>query len=261
LALYGKIIAMLALCGLVCSPAIAQERGPMVLAAASLQEALTEAAALWTARKHARPVLSFAGSSALARQIEAGAPADIFLSADIEWMDYVAKKGLLRAGTRSSLLSNRMVLIAPLGSKGNLVIGRNFPLERALGNGRLAMADPGAVPAGKYGKAALSSLGVWPMVQGKIARVESVRAALALVERGEAPLGIVYATDARVSLRVRVLGVFPAQTHPPITYPIAVLKASSHPETVAFVSFLRSRDAMTIFARRGFIATRSGARR
>ena len=234
------------------APLHAQARGPLVLAAASLQEALTEAAAAWTARKHARPVISFAGSPALARQIEAGAPADLFIPADEEWMDHVAAKGLLRKGTRAVLLSNRLVLIAPAGSRAILTIGRNFPLARTLGSGRLAMADPVSVPAGKYGKAALANLGVWPGVAGKIARVENVRAALALVERGEAPLGIVYATDARASAKVRVVGVFPASSHPPITYPLALLKTAPHPEAEAFRRFLLSSEGKAIFARRGF---------
>ncbi len=243
---------MLAVSGL--SPAQAQTRGPLVLAAASLQEALTQAASAWQARKHAKPVISFAASSALARQIEAGAPADLFISADEEWMDHVARNKLLRATTRVSFLSNRLVLIAPAGSRTRLAIARRFPLARALGNGRLAMADPDTVPAGKYGKAALTSLGVWPSVAGKLARGENVRAALALVERGEAPFGIVYATDARASKKVQVVGVFPATSHPPITYSIAVLRASRHRDAEAFRRFLISRQGKAIFARHGFSA-------
>ncbi|MEP6867810.1 MAG: molybdate ABC transporter substrate-binding protein [Novosphingobium sp.] len=232
--------------------ASAQQRGPLVLAAASLQETMTEAADVWAARKHAMPVVSFAGSPALARQIESGAPADIFVSADEEWMNYVAGKGLIRAGSRVSFLSNQLVLIAPASSRARLTIGRNFPLARALGTGRLAMADPDAVPAGKYGKAALENLGIWTSVQGKIARAENVRAAMALVERGEAPFGIVYATDARASTRVRVIGTFPANSHPAITYPIAILKASTSPDAEGFRRFLLSRDGKAIFTRRGF---------
>ncbi len=237
---------------LAASPAQAQPRGPLVLAAASLQEAMSDAAKVWAARKHARPVLSFAGSSALARQIEAGAPADLFVSADEEWMDYVATKGLLKPGTRAQFLRNQLVLIAPANSRATLRIARNFPLARALGSGRLAMADPVAVPAGKYGREALTNLGVWSSVQSRIAPAENVRAALLLVERGEVPFGIVYATDARASAKVRVIGVFPAASHTPITYPIATLKASKHPEAEAFRRFLLSRDGKAIFARRGF---------
>lgn len=247
-----QLIALLIVSLLAVVPAQAQRRGPLVLAASSLQEALTDAAKAWTARRHAAPVLSFAASSALARQIEAGAPADLFLSADEEWMDYVASRGLIRPGTRATFLTNRLVLIAPASSRTRLAIGRDFPLARALGQGRLAMADPDAVPAGKYGRASLSALGVWRGVEGRIARAENVRAALALVERGEAPFGIVYATDARASAKVRIVGTFPATSHPAITCPIATLKASANPEAEAFRRFLLSREGKAIFARRGF---------
>lgn len=248
-----QFLALLLASLLAFTPAQAQTRGPLVLAAASLQEALSDAAKVWTGKRHAAPVLSFAASSALARQIEAGAPADLFISADEEWMDYVAGKQLLRPGTRATFLTNRLVLIAPVSSNARLTIGRNFPLARALGDGRLAMADPESVPAGKYGKAALTALGVWSGVEGKIARAENVRAALALVERGEAPLGIVYATDARASARVRIVGTFPASSHSPITYPIAVLKTATNPEAEGFRRFLLSREGKAIFARRGFV--------
>ena len=255
MSLFRKLsLFLLALC-LGLSPAQAQQRGPLVLAAASLQEAMTEAADAWAARRHPRPVISFAASSALARQIESGAPADLFISADEEWMDYVAGKGLIRANSRVAFLSNRLVLIAPVGSNARLNISPGFPLARALGNGRLAMADPDSVPAGRYGRAALTSLGVWSSVESTVARAENVRAALALVERGEAPFGIVYATDARASARVRVVGVFPANSHPPITYPIAALRTSANPDAEGFRRFLISREGKAIFARRGF-ATR-----
>lgn len=233
-------------------PASAQERGPLVLAAASLQEAMNDAADRWAAKGHARPVLSFAASSALARQAEAGAKADLFASADEEWMDYLQGKGLLRAGTRARLTENRLVLIAPVGSKVALGIRRGFPLAQALGSGRLAMADPAAVPAGRYGREALTTLGVWNGVAGKVAAAENVRAALALVERGAAPLGIVYATDARASQGVRVVGVFPASSHQPITYPVALLKVSGHRDAEGFRRFLISREGRTLLARRGF---------
>lgn len=237
------------------APAQAQPRGPLILAAASLQEALTEAADAWAAKRRPRPVISFAGSSALARQIEAGAAADLFISADQEWMDYLAGKGLIRPNSRLSFLSNQLVLIAPAGSHARLKIGRGFPLARALGAGRLAMADPDSVPAGRYGKASLTSFGIWSSVEAKVARSENVRAAMALVERGEAPFGVVYATDARASRRVRIVGVFPATSHPPITYPVAVLRSSTNPEAEGFRRFLISREGKAIFARRGF-ATR-----
>lgn len=243
----------LALAALLLAPAaLAAERGPVVLAAASLQESLTEAADAWAAQGHARPVLSFAASSALARQAIAGAPADLFLSADEEWMDAVAKAGLLRRGTRTTLLGNRLVLIAPAASKLRLTPARGFPLARALGDGRLALADPAAVPAGKYAKAALTYLGVWRGVAAKVAPAENVRAAMALVERGAAPLGIVYATDAKASRAVRVVGTFPAASHPPIRYPVAMLKASRHKDAAGFRAFLSSKRARAIFARHGF---------
>lgn len=235
--------------------AIAQERGPVVLAAASLQESLSEAANIWAAKGHPRPVLSFAASSALARQVIAGAPADLFLSADEPWMDTVAKAGLLRAGTRTTLLGNRLVLIAPLRSRIRLTPAPGFPLAKALGGGRLAMADPDAVPAGRYAKAALTHLGVWSGVAARVAPAENVRAALALVERGAAPLGIVYATDARASKAVRIVGIFPSASHPPIRYPVAVLNASRHKDAAAFRAFLLSKQGRAIFARHGFSAT------
>ncbi|MCA0210779.1 MAG: molybdate ABC transporter substrate-binding protein [Proteobacteria bacterium] len=233
---------------------MAQENGPVVLAAASLQESLTEAANIWAAKGHAKPVLSFAASSALARQVIAGARADLFLSADEEWMDAVAKAGLLRKGTRTTLLGNRLVLIAPASSKVRLTPARGFALAKALGTGRLALADPDAVPAGKYAKAALTYFGVWAGVATKVAPAENVRAAMALVERGAAPLGIVYATDARASKSVRIVGTFPATSHPPIRYPVAVLKASRHKDTTGFRAFLLSKQGRAIFARHGFSA-------
>ncbi|KTE78831.1 molybdenum ABC transporter substrate-binding protein [Sphingopyxis sp. A083] len=234
--------------------AAAAERGPLILAAASLQESLTDAANAWAAQGHARPVLSFAGSSALARQIMAGAPADLFISADEPWMDAVAKAGLLRPGTRANLVGNRLVLIAPRASRLHLAPARGFALARALGGGRLAVADPNAVPAGKYAKAALTALGVWGDVADKLAPAENVRAALALVERGAAPLGIVYATDAQASQAVRVVGTFPAASHPPIRYPLALLKTSRSRDAAAFRAFLLARQARAIFARHGFTA-------
>ncbi len=169
-------------------------------------------------------------------------------------MDAIAKAGLLRPGSRMALLGNRLVLIAPASSKLRLTPARGFPLAKALGTGRLALADPAAVPAGKYAKAALTALGVWGGVAAKVAPAENVRAALALVERGAAPLGIVYATDARASKAVRVVGVFPASSHPPIRYPVALLKASRHRDAAGFRAFLLSGQGRAIFARHGFSA-------
>lgn len=248
-----RLFQLLIAAFLIAAPATAQqERGPLVLAAASLQEALTEVADEWTRDGHARPVLSFAASSTLARQAATGAPADLFLSADREWMDYLDQRGLLAAGTRGDLLGNRLVVVARAGSTGRL---RNrAEIARTLAAGPLAMADPDSVPAGKYGKAALKRLGAWDAVAPRVVRAENVRAALALVERGAAPFGIVYATDARAAKGVRVAGVFPAASHPPIVYPLARLKASSHPDAEAFQRFLTGPRAKAIFVRYGFTA-------
>lgn len=248
----ARLLLSLVLASIATAPAVARDRGPVVLAAASLQEAMTEAAGAWAARGHPRPVVSFAASSALARQIASGAPADLFISADEAWMDEIAGKGLIAPGTRVPFLANQLVLIAPAGQPVKLAIRPGFPLARALGEGRLAMADPASVPAGRYGKAALTRLGVWASVEGRVVRAENVRAALLLVERGETPLGVVYATDARASAKVRVVGVFPAASHPPITYPIARLKTSTDPEAEAFRRFLLSPTGRAIFARHGF---------
>ncbi len=218
--------------------------GPVVLAAASLQESLEEVGRAWAAEGHAAPVLSFAASSALARQVEQGAPADLFVSADEEWMDTLEAQNLLRAGTRGDVLTNRLVLVTRTGDTVRSLAD--------LGDGKLALADPGAVPAGKYAKAALESLGQWPAVESKVVPAENVRAALALVERGEAALGIVYATDATASDGVEVLETFPEASHPPIRYPAAVLAGSRHPDAAAFLAFLRSDKARQIFARHGF---------
>jgi molybdate transport system substrate-binding protein len=228
---------------------------PLVLAAASLQESLTAASDAWAARRHERPTLSFAASSALARQIDAGAPADVFISADEPWMDDVVKHGSARPGTRVSFLANRLVLVAPAATARAVAIRPNFPLAALIGNGKLAMGEPNSVPAGKYGKEALTKLGVWAAVGPKVASAENVRAALALVERGEVPYGIVYATDAMAARGVKVVGVFPATSHAPITYPIATLTASTSPDAEAFRRFLISAPGKAIFKRYGF-ATR-----
>lgn len=220
--------------------------GPVVLAAASVQEALEEVGEAWTAEGHTAPALSFAASSALARQVEQGAPADLFLSADQEWMDRLAAQNLLRVGTRIDLLGNRLVLV---GRRGGAVRAL-----AELGDARLALADPAMVPAGKYARAALEHGGQWQAVAGRIAPAENVRAALALVERGEAPLGIVYATDAQASNAVEVLASFPARSHPPIRYPAAILAGSTHADAAGFLAFLTSDKARAIFAAHGFEA-------
>lgn len=236
------------------SLAHAETKPPLVLAAASLQESLTTAAEVWAKRGHPKPIISFAASSALARQIVAGGPADLFISADEQWMDDVAKKGFIAYASRQDLVANSLVLIAPAASTIQLKITKGFALAAALGNGRLAMADPDSVPAGKYGKAALTTLGVWNAVSAKVARAENVRAALALVERGEVPLGVVYATDALAAKGVRVVGTFPEKSHAPITYPIATLIASTSPDAEPFRTFLLSKTGRAIFVRYGFRA-------
>jgi molybdate transport system substrate-binding protein len=242
---------MLALVALfsVATPALA--KAPLVLAAASLQESLNTAADVWATKHHDRPVISFAGSSALARQIEAGAPADIFISADEDWMNEIASKGLIVQTSRTDFLGNRLVLVAPATAARKVVIGPGFPLAKRLGDGKLAMADA-AVPAGKYGQQALTALGVWNDVQPKVARAENVRAALALVERGVAPYGVVYATDAFASKMVKIVGVFPENCHPPIVYPIAVLKNAASADASDFERFLVSTQGKAIFKRFGF---------
>jgi molybdate transport system substrate-binding protein len=239
-------VAVLTLIGAAPAPLV-------VLAAASLQESMTAAADAWTGAGHPRPVISFAASSALARQIEAGAPGDLFVSADEEWMDALAAKNLLAPGTRADLLGNRLVVVEPAGRHSRIPTSR-AGLARVLGAGALAMADPDSVPAGKYGKAALEKLGAWNAVAPRVVRAENVRAALALVERGAAPFGIVYLTDARASPKVRVAGVFPRGSHPPITYPIARLARSANPEGEGFRRFLLSGRGKAIFARFGFSA-------
>ena len=239
---------------LAAAPAIAQTKGPLVLAAASLQESLTAAGDAWAAKGHPKPVLSFAASSALAKQVDAGAPGDLFISADEPWMDDVQKNGKIAPGTRVSFLANKLVLIAPAANTAAIHIAPHFPLAQALGGGRLAMADPASVPAGKYGKASLSALGVWPSVEKKVVPGDSVRAALAFVDRGEAPFGIVYATDALADRAVRTVGVFPESSHPPITYPIARLVASTSKDAEGFRLFLISAQGRAIFKRYGFIS-------
>jgi molybdate transport system substrate-binding protein len=221
-----------------------------IFAAASLRDALDQAAADY-ARSTANPPLriSYASSSMLARQIEQGAPADLFIAADREWMDYLAGKGLIQAGTRTDLFTNHLALIAPKGSPARLDIQPGFPLARALGGGRLAMAGP-EVPAGKYGQASLQALGVWDQVKDHTARGDNVRAALQFVARGEAPFGIVYDTDALTEPGVRIVGLFPDSSHPPIVYPAAAVTAN--PEAQAFLAWLKGPRAAAIFTRFGF---------
>jgi molybdate transport system substrate-binding protein len=230
----------------------AQERDLLVFAAASLKNALDDVNAQYQKDTGRRVVVSYAASPALAKQIEAAAPADVFISADLDWMQYLAERRLIKPETRVNLFGNRLVLIAPAPDARDVVIGQGFPLATMLGDGRLAMADPDSVPAGKYGKAALERLGVWASVQARVARAENVRAALALVSRGEAPFGIVYQTDAAADPKVKIAGFFPEDTYPPIVYPAAVTANSGNPIAVAYVQYLRSPVARPLFERQGF---------
>jgi molybdate transport system substrate-binding protein len=229
--------------------------GVLVFAAASLQDVLADLATAAQQATGVRTRVSFAASSALARQIENGAPAELFISADNDWMDHLASRRLVRPETRTNLAGNRLVLVAPADRRIALTIGPGFPLATALGGGRLALANPDIVPAGKYAKAALTALGVWKGVAPRVAPAENVRGALMLVARGEAPLGIVYATDALIDKGVAVVGTFPADTHPPIAYP-AALTPDATPQAAAFLQFLRSSTARVIFVRHGFTADR-----
>jgi molybdate transport system substrate-binding protein len=224
-----------------------------VFAAASMKEALDELAKQFEKQGGSRVVVSYAASSALARQIERGAPADLFISADLEWMDYLAARKLVRADSRVDLVSNKLVLIAPASSRITLQLAANFPLADALGTGRLALADPASVPAGKYAMAALTALHAWDSVSSKTARAENVRAALALVARGEAPFGIVYATDALAERRVRVVGEFAAHLHPPIVYPAAIVADSKSNAVGPLLRFLRTPAARPVWQRHGFV--------
>ena len=253
LAVLPVIAALLAVLAASLAPAAAQERPFTVFAAASLKNALDAVNAVFEARGGPKVMVSYAASSALARQIEGGIPADIFISADIPWMDHVAERKLIKASSRWDLLGNQIVLIAPRESKVELRIEKGFGLRAALGaDGRLAMGNIDAVPAGRYGKAALEALGVWRSVADRVAQAENVRMALTLVSRGEAPLGIVYRTDAASDPSVRMVGVFPDGTHPPIVYPMALLSTSTNPDAQAFVDFLKSPKARSSFEKQGF---------
>jgi len=223
----------------------------LVFAAASLTNVLDEIGAAYTQQTR-RPVkFSYAASSALARQLEAGARADVFFSADLEWMDYVQARSLIDRTTRRNVLGNRLALVAPADSKIELKIAPGFALVAALGNGRLATGDPESVPVGKYARTALTSLGVWNDVADRLVRADNVRSALAFIARGETPLGIVYETDAKVEKRVRVVGFFPADSHPPIVYPAAVT-AQARPAAGQFIDFLQSAPAQEAFKKYGF---------
>ncbi len=226
-----------------------------VFAAASLKESMDEAAAAYRRATGVSVRVSYAASSALARQIAQGAPADVYVSADLDWMDWLQQRGLIDARTRHDLLGNTLVLVAPAASAaGPFELRRGTDLRPLLGDdGRVALALTGSVPAGKYAKAAFEALGLWKALQPRAAEAENVRAALLLVARGETPLGVVYGSDARAEPRVKVLATFPPGTHPPIVYPVARLRASKHPQAAGFVRWLQTDAAKAIFRRHGFV--------
>ncbi len=223
-----------------------------VFAAASMKNALDNIGAAWKSEDGGEATISYAASSALAKQIEAGAPADLFISADLDWMKYLSDKGLIQTESETQLLANRIVLIAPADSEAKVDITKGFDLAGLLADGRLAMGNVDSVPAGKYGKAALESLGVWESVSGKVAQAENVRAALALVATGEAPLGIVYQTDAVAESKVKVIGVFPEDSHAPIIYPAALTNDAKGEGAGAFLEFLKGETSKSLFEEQGF---------
>jgi len=245
------LVAALVVCTLPSHAADAQKPELLVFAASSLTDVLNELGALYT-KESGQPVkFSYAASSVLAKQIESGAKADAFLSADTEWMDYVDSRNLIDKTTRKNLLGNRLALVAPADSTTKVKIAKGFPLAKILGDGRLATGDPDSVPVGRYAKAALTSLGAWDSVAERLVRAENVRAALGFVGRGEAMLGIVYETDARVEKKVRIVDTFPASSHPPIVYPVAT-SAKPQQGARAFVQFLSSKQAAAVFRKYGF---------
>ncbi len=231
----------------------AQQQSIIVFAAASMRNALDDVDAAFTKTSGIKVLASYAASSALMKQIEQGAPADVYVSADLQWMDYGSQKKLVQDDTRVNLLGNRLVLIAPKDSKiGNVTIAPGFDLAKLAGDGRIVTGDVRAVPVGLYAKAALEKLGLWASVEQKMAMAENVRTALILVARGEAPLGIVYETDAKVEPSVKIVGVFPEDSHPPIIYPVA-LTAGAKPDAAQYLKFLRSQAAKSVFEGYGFI--------
>jgi len=245
----ARLLALIAIA--LASPALAQEQ-ITVFAAASLKNALDAVDAAFSKETGVKMVASYAASSALAKQIEQGAPADVFISADLQWMDYVAERKLIKPDSRLNLLGNKLVLIAAADSKlGTITIGPGFDIGKLAGDGRIAVADVRAVPAGLYAKAALEKLGAWPAAEPKLAQAENVRATLAFVARGETPVGIVYETDAKIEPKVKIVGAFPEGSYPPVTYP-AALTTTAKPAAARYVDFLRSSAAKAIFERYGF---------
>ena len=249
--LVAWLCVMTSVVGSAVAVAADDSKSVLVFGAASLTDVLDELGKAFTAKTQVPVKSSLAASSALAKQIEAGAPADVFFSADLEWMDSLEKRNLLRPGSRHNVVLNRLVLIAPADSKVSVKIAPNFDLLKALGAGKLVTGDPDSVPVGKYAHTALEKLGVWDKVSDRLVRAENVRSALAFVARGEAQLGIVYQTDALAEKRVRIVDIFPEDTHPPVTYPIA-LTTGAGPEAQRFEDFVVSEAAQPIFRKYGF---------
>ena len=249
----GILLTLLFVLAAVGNHAAAQERKMVVFAAASVKDALDEVNAAFKRAKGTEIVTSYAGSGALVKQIEQGAPAEVFISADLESMDYGSQKKVVQDNTRVNLLGNRLVLIAAADSGiGNVTIDSSLDLAGLAGDSRIATGDVKAVPVGRYAQAALQKLGLWARMQPKLAMVENVRLALSLVARGEAPLGIVYETDARAEPRVKVIGIFPEDSHPPIVYPAALTTAAKPGAAAAYLAFLQSPAARSSFEKRGF---------
>ena len=247
---FGVVLSLAVLLG---AAAAVHAAEVTVLAAASLTDALGRIDADFEKATGNKVKAAFGGSSALAKQLEKGAPADLFISADVPWMDYVAKADLIDPASRADLLGNHLVLVGPAGSTETVTIDRNYDLAGALKGGKLSVADTSAVPAGKYARASLEKLGQWSKVEGSLAQAENVRAALALVERGEAPLGIVYQTDALVA-KVKVIGTFPEDSHPPIIYPVALtVQGAKSDAAKAYLDYLKSDAAKAVFEKAGFV--------
>jgi molybdate transport system substrate-binding protein len=254
---FARLLSSLFACALAASSGITQadeSRKPalLVFAAASLTNVLGELAPVWEKTSGIPVKLSFAASSVLARQIEAGSNVDVFISADQDWMNYLQARKLISQSSRANVVANRLVLIAPADSNIRLRISRGFRLADALGGGRLATGDPDTVPVGRYARSALMKLGVWSEVEDHLVGADNVRGAMTFVARGEAPLGIVYATDAQIDPKVRIVATFPDNSHGPITYPAAAT-ATAGPGAAAFVVFLRSSKAALIWQRHGFL--------
>jgi molybdate transport system substrate-binding protein len=246
------MLALIAICFALASRAEDARAPVLVFAASSLTQVLEELSRTWRKSTGVPVKLSFAASSLLARQLEAGGHADLFVSADQEWMDYLDARSLISKASRRDLVANRLVLIAPSDSHVTLDLQRGAELRTALGNGRLSIADPDTVPAGRYARAALTSMRLWNQIEDRLARADNVRAALIFVARGESPLGIVYSTDARIERNVRIVATFPDYSHPAITYPAAVTPRAG-PDASAFLAFLGSRDAAPVWKKHGFV--------